>query len=312
MKLICVAGPTASGKTALSIELAKLTGGEIVSCDSMQIYRGMDIGTAKPDEEEKSGIPHYMLDVADPSETYSAARYAEEARKYVDDIISRGKQPIIVGGTGLYLDALLGNISFDREEPDEEVRKYYMDFAEKYGSGALHALLIAIDPQSAQKIHSNDVKRTVRALEVYKKTGKTMTETVQEAKLRAPAYESVILAPCPEDREVLYGRINKRVDIMMKQGLEQEAYKLWQRDDLSSTALQAIGYKELFEYFRGECTLHDAVENIKMGSRRYAKRQLTWFRHKSDIHWVLYDKDVNFKLILENSTDYLREYGIII
>ncbi len=312
MKLICIVGPTASGKTALSIELAKLTGGEIVSCDSMQIYRGMDIGTAKPNDDERCGIPHHMLDIADPSETYSAARYAAEAGKCIDDIIARDRQPIVAGGTGLYLDALLGNISFDSEKTDETIRKYYTDIAEKQGSEVLHSMLADIDPQSAMKIHANDIKRTVRALEVYKKTGKTMTEIARESKLKAPTYESVTIALCPEDREVLYERINKRVDIMMEQGLEQEAYKLWQTPELSQTALQAIGYKEMFSYFKNECTLNEAVEKIKMASRRYAKRQLTWFRHKDDIHWVLYGKDVNFKLILEKSTEYLHECGIII
>jgi len=283
-RLVCVMGPTASGKTRLGVELAKRLRGEIVSADSMQIYRGMDIATATPDLAERQGIPHHMMDIADVTQPYSAAQYAEAASACVEDIFARGLQPIVVGGTGFWFDALEGRVQFEDEPDGAEVRAQLQAFAEHNGAAALHERLAAVDPERAAQLHENDVKRVIRALEIYELTGQTMTQRNQAAAAAPLRYETVKIG-LNTDREVLYERIDRRVDVMVEQGLLEEARAMWQRG-LGSTAVQAIGYKELFAYFAGAIPLEQALEDIKRESRRYAKRQLTWFRRDPAIHWL--------------------------
>ena len=284
-KIICVTGPTASGKTSYAIQLAKKLDGEVVSCDSMQIYKYMNIGTAKPTKEEMEGIPHHMIDFIDPRENYSVADYVKDARECIDDILRRGKTPIVCGGTGLYMDSLICGVEFHSEKLDEEYRNELMTYAEKEGADALYKILEEADSEAAKKIHPNNIKRVIRALEIIKTTGLTKTEADRRA-IKESAYEAEIFG-MDMDREVLYDRINSRVDIMMEQGLLDEVEDLMKMGiPKDSTAMQAIGYKELITYFQGECSLEDAVDTIKRESRRYAKRQLTWFRRNSNIKWI--------------------------
>ncbi len=311
IKLLCVVGPTASGKTALAVALARLHGAEIVSADSMQVYRRMDIGTAKPDAAERGGVPHHMLDILEPWENYSAAQYAAQARACVEDIAARGRLPIVAGGTGLYLDALLGRLRFPPEEADPELRERLAQEARREGPAFMHAKLAALDPEAAAKIHPNNQKRTLRALEIFIAAGRRPSQPPPPPRDEAPPYEPCILGLCPEDRGVLYGRIDRRVDEMMARGLPAEARALWEEGNLSQTAAQAIGYKELFAYFEGRCGLAEATEAIRQGSRRYAKRQLTWFRADPAVHWILYPANVNFNLILQNSQETMRSCAIL-
>jgi len=309
-KLVCIVGPTASGKTALSIALAQELSGEIVSSDSMQIYRKMDIGTAKPDKTEQAGIPHHMLDIIDPSEEYSAARYAEDASAAIADIRSRGHLPIVAGGTGYYVNALLGRITFEPEPDNTEVRARLTKEAETLGEQALYDRLAALDPVYAATVHPNNVKRVIRALEIMELSGGTVSERAERIHAAPLRYEPVFIGICPESRELLVQRIEKRVDLMLKAGLLEEARQLY-GENLSLTARQAIGYKELFSYFDGNCTLEEAREAIRIHTRQYSKRQMTWFRQDRDIHWITYPENVNFGLILEKARDILREADII-
>lgn len=309
-KIIAIVGPTASGKTALSIEIAKRYGGEIVSCDSMQIYKYMDIGTAKPTKEEQDGIPHYMINEISPAENFSVVDYAERARGYIDDILSRGKLPVLVGGTGLYLDSVINNTKFSEAEADEEYRNELYALAKNEGNEAVHKLLEEVDKESAEKIHANNLRRVIRALEIYKTTGKTMTQVNLES-LREPLYDALIIGINME-RELLYERINKRVDIMMEQGLCEEVQSILDMGiGKDTTAMQAIGYKELIAYFDGEISKEEAIEKIKQESRRYAKRQLTWFRRNENINWVLLQSDYNYDKIVIQSCAAADKFGII-
>ncbi len=284
-KIIAVLGPTASGKTRLAIEIAKRFSGEVVSCDSMQIYRGMDIGTAKPTKEEMCGIPHHMIDIADPDVRYSVADFVRDARRCIDDCLSRGKTPVIAGGTGLYMDSVLMNIAFDEVVQDLDYRRELQGYADEFGAEALHQKLAESDPEAAEKIHPNNVRRVIRALEVCHTTGKTFTRVNAESR-REPVYDAKIFG-IETDRQVLYDRIDRRVDLMLEQGLICEVRKFYDLGlDRDTTAMQAIGYKELYDFLDGNCTLDEAVEKIKMESRRYAKRQLTWFRRSGQIDWV--------------------------
>lgn len=309
-KLVCIVGPTASGKTALSISLAQELSSEIVSSDSMQIYRRMNIGTAKPDKAEQAGIPHHMLDIIDPSEEYSAARYSEEASAAIADIRSRGHLPIVVGGTGYYVNALLGRITFEPEPDNTEVRARLTKEAETLGEQVLYDRLSALDPVYAATVHPNNVKRVIRALEIMELSGGTVSERASRIHAAPLRYEPVFIGICPESRELLVQRIEKRVDLMLKAGLLEEARQLY-GENLSLTARQAIGYKELFSYFDGNCTLEEARESIRIHTRQYSKRQMTWFRQDKDIHWITYPENVNFGLILEKARDILREADII-
>ena len=284
--IICIAGPPASGKTALAVELAKELNGEVVSCDSMQVYRRMDIGTAKPTIDEMQGIPHHMIDVAEPDEDFSVSRYCNLAAPIVEDIVSRGKTAVIAGGTGLYMDSLIQGNDF-APFPSTGVREKLEQEARAQGIQVLYDRLAAIDPEAAGRLHLSDQKRIIRALEVYLETGETITEHNRKTQLLPPRFSPIWLGLDFENRAELYERIDRRVGIMLEQGLIGEIQSL-----LSSgipekcTAMQAIGYKEFVAALNGECTLEEAADQVRQSSRRYAKRQLTWFRRNKSIHWL--------------------------
>ncbi len=284
LKTISVLGPTASGKTALSIALAKRLDGEIISCDSMQLYRGMDIGTATPDLTERDGIPHHLFDICDPEDSFSAADYAAAAVPVIADIASRGKAVIFCGGTGMYLDSIMKISSYKEGKSDEGLREELAQYAETNGNEALHRMLREIDPESAEKIHPNNVKRVIRAIEIYRLTGMTKTQVDAEQVTGESAYDNTNVILDYKNRDILYDRINRRVDIMLRDGLVEEAKALYDNGKLTGkTASQAIGYKELVPYFEGNCTLIDAAEQIKLNTRHYAKRQITWFNRYDGI-----------------------------
>lgn len=286
--VVAVIGPTASGKSDLAVEICRRFNGEVVSADSMQIYKGMDIATAKPTDEEKKSIPHHMMDFLDNTEDYSVALYQQAAGECIADIHSRGLLPVVCGGTGLYVDTLLNNVKLSEDSYDEELRVSLLKRAELEGADRLLEEVRAFDPEYAEKLHPNNVKRIVRALEVYKTTGTTMTEQIELSKRQSP-YDVCFIGLDAEDRRYLYDRIDRRVDIMLERGLENEARDYLSSDN-GSTSAQAIGYKELQPYFGGEILLDEAVENLKRATRRYAKRQLTWFRRNERINWLLIDK----------------------
>lgn len=310
-KVIVVLGPTASGKTGLSIELAKEINGEIVSADSMQIYRFMDIGTAKPDEEEKQGIKHYLIDEVNPDEEFSVAKYKELAIKYIDEIINKGKTPIVVGGTGLYLNSLIYNINFSETISDWGLREELKKEAEEKGNEYLHNKLKECDPEAAAKIHPNNLNRVIRALEVYKYTSKTISFHQELSRLEPPKYDFVLIG-LRMSRERLYERINKRIDNMIERGLIDEVRMLQSLGyNKSAVAMQGIGYKEVLAYFKGELTFEEVIFILKRDTRRYAKRQLTWFRRIADVQWI--DVDVsNEDNILKNIKYYIARYGFIL
>ncbi len=285
-KIVCIVGPTASGKTRLSIALAQALGAEVVSFDSMQLYRGMDIGTAKPTEEEMQGIPHHMLDFLDPREDYSVSRYVQDADRCVRDILARGKPVILVGGTGLYVDSLILGRQF-APYPETGRREALTRQAQEQGIETVLAQLREVDPEAAAALHPSNQKRIIRALEVYQETGKTITEHNRLSKLRPPKYHPLWLGLTFSRRQTLYDRIDRRVEEMLRAGLVDEVRRLVESGvSEKATALQAIGYKELLGMLRGECTLEEAKASIQLLSRRYAKRQLTWFRRNPDVHWI--------------------------
>lgn len=285
-KILVVTGPTATGKTALSVELAKKLGGEIVSADSMQIYRGMDIGTAKVTKAEMQNIPHHMIDIADPSEDYSVSRYVEEADAAVRGILSRGRLPIVAGGTNLYIDSLIAGLDFAEKAEDAALRESLNKQYDDIGGEAMLEHLRGFDPERAAKLHPADKRRIVRAVEIYILTGETITRHDEETKKRPKRYDAVKIALTFADRAVLYDRINARVDKMVSDGLFDEVKGLLDSGlSPESTSMQAIGYKEPAAYFRGEMSKDAAIELIKLSSRRYAKRQLTWLRRDDSIHW---------------------------
>ena len=276
-KILVIGGPTASGKSSLGIELALSKNGEIVSADSMQIYRRMDIGTAKVTKKEQSAVPHHMIDVAEPDENYSVARYVEQASACCDDILSRGRLPVVVGGTGLYIDSLLSGRDFSCEA-DASLREELGAYYDSVGGERMLAELARFDPDRAAILKANDKKRIVRAFEVYRGTGETITEHDRKTKLLPPRYEYDFIFLNPE-RSILYERIERRVDLMFEKGLVEEVRSLLSSGvPVSATSMQAIGYKETVEYINGAITLDEAVSSIKQGSRRYAKRQVTWFK----------------------------------
>ena len=284
--IICVVGPTASGKTALAIELAKAFNGEIVSCDSMQIYRRMDIGTAKPTAEARQGIPHHMIDVADPEESFSVSRYCQMATPIVEDILRRGKTCIIAGGTGLYVDALIRGNDF-APIPSTGCRQRLERRAEAEGIQVLTQELSAVDPESVQRAQGNP-RRIIRALEVYLETGQTLTAHNLATQAIPPRFSPLWIGLDDEDRQDLYRRIDLRVDLMLEQGLLEEIRSLLDSGiPESATAMQAIGYKEFIDALRGRIPMEQAVSDLKQSTRRYAKRQKTWFRRNRDIHWIL-------------------------
>ena len=287
IKLIVVAGPTASGKTALGVEIAKRFNGEVVSADSMQIYTGMDIASAMPAPEEMQGIRHYMLGFLSQNERYSVASYCEDAKKCIADIVSRGKLPVIVGGTGLYINSLVDNIEYTEGETDLSIRRSLEKELEEKGASAMLGELAEVDPESAARLHENDTKRILRALEFYRQYGITITEQAKLSKINGSPYEPLMIGLNARDREVLYNRINLRVDIMAQNGLVEEAKECFEKQ--KGTAAQAIGHQELYSYFEGKSTLDEALEHLKQQTRRYAKRQLTWFRRDERMNWLYID-----------------------
>lgn len=308
-KIIAVVGPTASGKTALSIRLAQALDGEIISCDSMQIYRGMCIGTAAPTVEEMAGVPHHLIGFLPPSEEFSVADYRECAVACIEDITSRGKTPIFCGGTGLYLDALLRVSEFSEVEKSEELRRELTEYAAVNGNEALHAQLAEVDPEAAAAIHPNNVRRVVRALEMYRLTGVTKTEWDKRSLVQDQAYDARILALDYHDRTILHRRIEMRVDQMMEMGLEAEVRALYEAGLLKpkSIAGQAIGYKEFLPYLAGECPLSAVADEIKAATRRYARRQLTWFRRYESGMWLYPDTDGDTDAPLKSADELVRE-----
>ena len=299
-KVIVICGPTASGKTALSIELAKKINGEIISADSMQIYKDMNIATAKPTYEEMQGIKHYLFDYVSPEERYSVAQYKKDAKIAIKDIISKGKTPIIVGGTGLYIDSLIYEIEYNDINIDENYRKELEDIIDKNGLEVLYKKAVEIDPIAMGKISPNDKKRIMRVLEIYRATGKTKTQQEEESRKNPIEYDYRIFA-INWDREVLYQRINKRVDIMIEQGLVEEVKNILNKYNKFPTAMQGLGYKEVVDYIKGYYTEEEMIEKIKMETRRYAKRQLTWFRKNKQTIWLEGKNDIqnNINIILE-------------
>lgn len=284
-KVIVICGPTASGKTALSIELAQKINGEIISSDSMQIYKDMDIGTAKPSEEEMQGIKHYLLDFVEPSQRYSVAEFKKDAEAAIEEILSKGKTPIIVGGTGLYVDSLIYGIEYQDIELDEKYRQELEQRTEAEGLHKLYEEAQKIDSQAMEKISPNDKKRILRVLEIYKATGKNKTEQEKESRKNGVKYDYKVFA-INWEREQLYERINKRVDIMIEQGLIQEVEQLLEKYSEFPTAMQGLGYKEVVEYLQGQTTREEMIEKIKMETRRYAKRQITWFKKNKQTIWI--------------------------
>ena len=301
-KVIAIAGPTASGKTALAVELAKKINGEVISCDSMQIYKDMSIGTAKPTVEEMDGVPHYLIDFVSPDERYSVADFKRDAEEKIEYVLSKGKVPILCGGTGLYIDTLVFGIDYPEIELDQEYRDELMKRAEsEEGLKKLYDEAKSIDSEAMEKISENDKKRITRVLELYKATGKTKTELEKISRSNGVKYDYRVFA-IDMDREKLYDRINRRVDIMIEQGLIDEVRNIIDKYDKFPTAMQGLGYKEVVEYFDGKLTKQEMIDKIKQETRRYAKRQLTWFRKNKNIVWIdgLDDRNKNIDLIISN------------
>ncbi len=310
-KIVCVVGPTACGKTTLGVLLAKRFNGEVVSADSMQIYRGMTIGTAAPTAAEMDGVPHHMVAVADPAEQWSAARYAEMATPIVDDILARGKLPVLVGGTGLWLDAVVRGHGFAGGHAGGQVRRELQRRLEQEGIDPLLAELRQVDPASAERLHPADEKRILRALEVYLETGRTITAHNEETKGLPPRYDAVWLGLQFEDRADMRDLISRRVDRMVEEGLLEEVRSLLESGlPRNATALQAIGYKEFLRVLDGTATEAEAIEEVKLRSRQYAKRQLTWLRRNPDIHWIFWKKERDFARAIQVSTEILAAAGV--
>lgn len=309
-KVAVIYGPTASGKTRLAAELALRHNGEVVSADSMQIYRGMQIGTAKPTPQEMLGIPHHLLGILPPGERFSVAEYVTLAASCIEKIAARGHLPVLAGGTGLYLRSLLQNRPFSDEPENPEIRAALQKRAALEGGAALLEDLRAVDPETAERLHPNDCKRIVRALELYQKTGRTITEQNAVSQQMPERYRAGKIAITYADREVLYQRINDRVDAMFQSGLLEEAQAVF-ASGCGPTAVQAIGYKELLPYFAGTVSLEEAKENIKRETRRYAKRQLTWLRRESGLHWIEADRCGSFEHLLAEAERILQEEEIL-
>ena len=308
-RILAVVGPTASGKSALALELAKRLGGEIISCDSMQLYKRMDIGTAKPTIKEQGEVRHHLIDIAEPSENFSSADYVAMACAAIDDCQSRGVLPIICGGTGLYLDALLRNSDPEPDTVSESVRLELQDFYKKNGVDALWQRLFEVDPESAETIHKNNVKRVIRAIEVFLVSGVKKSELDRRSKEGGDRYDACVVGLKYTDREVLYDRINRRVDMMIDEGLVEETRALMSEGvfEKNSTAAQAIGYKELFSYIDGTQTLEESAERLKTATRRYAKRQMTWFCAKPYVNWIDADKKT-FEEIVNIASELFKNF----
>ena len=310
-RVICVVGPTASGKTKMGVALAKRFTGEVVSVDSMQIYRGMAIGTAAPTPAEMEGVPHHMIGVADPAESWSVSRFTEAADRCVQDILSRGKLPVLVGGTGLYLDALVRGNTFAAGQQGGAVRQELQERLAQEGAAALLAELAAVDPETAARLHLRDEKRILRALEVYRETGETISEHDRKSRETPDRYDALYIGLSFRDRQDLRDRIDRRVDAMVAQGLLDEVRRLpGSGAPRDAPALQAHGFQQVFAVADGTATEAEAVEEVKLRSRQYAKRQLTWLRRNPDIHWILWEKEPDFPWALQNATDFLTAAGV--
>ena len=308
--LLVIAGPTASGKTALSVELAKIYNGEIVSADSMQIYKGLNIATAKPTEEEKCGIPHYLIDFLEPEQAFSVADYVKLAGEAISDIYSRGKLPVVCGGTGLYISSLVENIKFDDTGSNKAIReRLEMELNEK-GADYLWEKLRTVDPETAAKVHKNNIPRVIRGIEVYEMTGIPISQHKINSRREETPYNSCIIGLTASDRQYLYDRINKRVDVMVQQGMVEECREVYENSQLA-TACQAIGYKELIPYFEEKASLEECIDKIKQETRHYAKRQLTWFRRVDGISWVETDKFDNSKKLIEKIQNIIAKSEIM-
>ena len=311
LPLLILTGPTAVGKTTLSIKLAKAVNGEIISADSMQVYRRMDIGTAKIKKEEMCGVPHHLIDICEPTEDYNVVRFATEAKRLIREICERGHIPILVGGTGFYIQAVLYDIDFTKTEEDTTYREELAAFADKYGAEALHAELAKVDPASAEAIHANNVKRVIRALEFYRQTGGKISEHNEEQRGKESAYHSAYFV-LTQDRAVLYDRIEKRIDIMLSEGLLDEVKALLADGCTPEmVSMQGLGYKEIVPYLIGECTLDEAIYILKRDTRHFAKRQLTWFKREREVLWFdkgLYESE---DAILEAMLAEAKKRGII-
>lgn len=305
-RLLCICGPTASGKTALAVALAQKFDTEIISADSMQIYRGMDIGTAKPTAEERGGVPHHMIDICEPDEDFSVARFVELADAQAQALLNRGKIPIVVGGTGLYMDALIQCSTFSGDDGDLAVRKRYQQMAQEQGACAVHECLARVDPDAAKRLHPNNLKRVIRALEVFERTGQTLDEWNAKNRRERPKYNAVKIGLCPAEREVLYERIERRVDQMLQDGLLEETRALLLGGKLGGTAAQAIGYKELIPVLQGTDTLENCTTLLKQRSRNYAKRQLTWLKRDDKMNWFYYNKNESIAIVLQKATTFAK------
>lgn len=310
-RVLCVVGPTASGKTKMAVALARRFGGEVVSVDSMQIYRGMTIGTAAPTAAEMEGVPHHMIAVADPAESWSVARFCQAADGCIQDILARGRLPVLAGGTGLYLDALIRGDDFAPGSQGGEVRLRLQRELREQGPEALLERLRTVDPETAGRLHLRDEKRILRALEIYEQTGEPMSLRDRRGRQRPDRYDALYIGLSFRDREDLRQRIDRRVDDMVRQGLLQEVQDLLDSGlPRDATALQAIGYKQFLAVADGTATPDQAVEEVKLRSRQYAKRQLTWLRRNPDIHWILWDREPDFPAALQNATDFLTAHGL--
>ncbi len=309
-QLICICGPTASGKTALSVALAKERDTEILSADSMQIYRGMDVGTAKPTEGERQGVPHHLFDIREPGEPFSVAQYVELADACAQELLARGKIPIVVGGTGLYMDALIECNTFSGGETDPAIREHYQRMAAERGNEAVHESLRAVDPESAARLHPNNLKRVIRALEVYHQTGMTIDTLNARNRKPEPKYKAYKIGVCPASRAVLYERIERRVEEMLCGGLLDEAMALLSAGRLTGTAAQAIGYKELIPFLEGRDSLENCAALLRQRTRNYAKRQLTWLARDPGIHWLRYEEGTELAALLQDSTAFLHGCGV--
>lgn len=312
IKICVVLGPTASGKTDLGVELCKRFNGEVISCDSMQIYKGVPIATAVPSWEERQGIPHHLMEFLECNESFSVASYVKLAEQKIKEVIQKGKLPVLVGGTGLYISSLVDNIQFSPQKSDPQIRKTLNNRIKTEGAEALFEELKSLDPETAQNIHPNDALRITRALEIYLLTGEKKSEQVKRSREIPSPYDPCILGLNFKDREILYSRINRRVDIMLQKGMLTEVRATYDKYG-DSAGLAAIGFKEFIPYFKGECSLEDAVETVKQESRRYAKRQLTWFRRDTRVNWIepdSFEKNVEYShtKVLEKAIEIMEKF----
>ena len=305
-RVVAIGGPTATGKTALSVALARQFNGEVINADSMQVYRGLSVGTAKATEEERAGVCHHLLDFLNPEEPYSVAEFVEMAAGLIPQITGRGHLPLVVGGTGLYITSLLHGIAFAPQRSDPELREELQQEAEEQGAQALYERLRQIDPEYAAKVHPNNLPRVIRALEVFRLTGRKMSEEQRQSRPETPPYRSLCLCLTYRDRAELYRRIDLRVDKMLERGILGEAETVWLHKAEYRTAAQAIGYKEFFPYFEGTQSLAACTAALKQATRRYAKRQLTWFRHQNDAWWLYVDEEDAFGRAAELIQDFLQ------